>query len=443
MFSSHADHITADMFRKAVLQTNTRRKEDAAKKLAFFNDEQSSFILAQINAFYKQPERVLPVSVNIVRKIIKALSTVYLNDAVRTVTGTKQDQDILAAIDDTASLPVKMKLANRYSKLLGTILLRPVWRNGTMDIDVLTPDILDVYCADSPEYIKAVMVTQYSDSGKNTEVEYSLWTPEVIQRLDYRYNLISEEPNPYLTLPFVAVFSSPPTDTYWLPGANDLVLIQDAVNKRLSDLWFTLDYQSAGVFFVKGAKAPTGKAGTVADISVGPSSAIYLPEHGEVGFAAPKAPVQDTLDAIERLMKWAALTNGLPAGSMSLDPTVQSGVSRIVANSELSELRMDDIAHFARVECQLFDIIRVVWNTHNTQRKISEAASLTVDFYDPKPVVSPADKVKEWQGLLELGLISLTDILIERNPDLTREDAQRELLRIRDENTEFQNLNLA
>jgi hypothetical protein len=79
----------------------------------------------------------------------------------------------------------------------------------------------------------------------------------------------------------------------------------------------------------------------------------------------------------------------------------------------------------------------VVWNAHNPGRQIGEAATLTVDFYDPKPSASAIDQLKEWAGLLDLGLISPVDIMIERNPDLSRDDAKARLLEIRDEMNEF------
>jgi hypothetical protein len=444
MVLTQAERITAEIFRKAVLQSNTRRKEDAARKLDFYNDEQADHLLTQIAGNYKSPERIAPVSVNLVRKIVRALSTVYLQDAVRTLDGSQQEQEIYSLIEDSASLPVKMKLANRYARLLGSILIRPVWRNGQMDLDILTPDILDVFCGDSPEDVQAVMVTLFSDTGLQTEIEYSLWTPEQVQRLDYRFSVISSEPNPYGILPFVPVFACPPTTEFWLPGANDLMLVQDAINERLTDIWHTLRFQSFGVAYIKeGDKGKHKHSRPSSTVDIGPNSLLLLPPDGEVGFAAPKAPIQDSLNAIEFLMKQTAITNGLSAASMSLNPTEQSGISRIVANTELEELRRDDIAMFAKVEQRLFHIIRTIWNIHNPQRPMREATPLRVDFFDPKPSVSATEQIKEWQGLLELGLISPVDVLIERNPDLNREDAKAKLLTIRDELKEFQFANWA
>lgn len=426
------ENLTREVWQRAQRQADTLRKDDTSRKLDFYNDEQREHILKEIATRYKWPEKLLPVSVNVVKKITRALSMVSLQDATRLVNGTEQDAAIYSEIEDSAALPSKMKQANRYTKLLGNVLLRPVWRDGKMDLDVLTGDILDVLTGDSPEDLQAVLVTLYSEDNGAGQVQYSLWTAEEYRLLDYRGNVIQSEPNPYGVLPFVPVWNSPPTETFWLQGASDLMMIQDAINQRLSDLFYTLQFQGFGVGYVRGNGVDSDEV-----LNIGPGSMMTLPKDGEIGFAAPNAPIADSLAAIEFLTKYAALTNGLPAATMSPDPSEESGVAKIVGNRELEELRRDDIAAFARVEGQLFALFRTVWNVHSPGRQMGEAATLTVDFYDPKPTSSGAEQLKEWEGLLALGLLSPVDIMIERNPDLSRDDAKARLLEIRDELNEF------
>lgn len=427
---SQAHSITESAFRQAMLQADTARKGEAARKLAYFHDEQVPFIQEMLSRKHNEPERFDPVFLNIVKKVIKALAMVYLQDAVRAVDGSDQDKAIYAEIETTAALPVKMKLANRYSRLCGNVMLRPVWRDGRMELDVLTPDTLNVIIGSTPEDVLAVMVTFHAESGRVDEIEYDLWTAEAYQRLDYSGNVLKAEPNPYGVIPVVSVFSHAPTESYWQPGANDLVVIQDAINHRLVNTLFTQDLQGFGVPFIKGTESTE-------EIHLGAGSMLYLPEKGEIGFAAPNAPTADNLAVIEFLMKHAAVTNGLPAATMNSDPTKESGVSKIVGNAELEEQRRDDIALFAQYEQQLFQVFRTVWNVHNPHRKMSVAATLRVNFYDPKPSVSGYEQAKEWRELTDMGLISPVDILIERDPDLTREEAKARLLEIRAEIKEF------
>lgn len=431
--TSQAESIVLETYRRAMREADTQRKNEAARMLAYYNDVQVPYILEQLAREHAEPERYHPAFINVVKKIMKSLATVYLQDAVRVVEGGPEDKAIYAEVETTAQLPVKMKLANRYSKLLGTIALRPVWRDGKMDLDVLTGDVLDVTTGDTPEDLRAILVT-FDQSGRADEIEYDLWTAEEYQRLDYRGNVLEAQSNPYGVIPFVPVFSHAPTENFWLPGAADLMTIQDEVNRRLTALSFTADLQGFGVPFTKGAG---GKDGKTPELKFGPGDYIGLPEGADFGFAAPNAPIADILALVDFLLKQAAVTNGLPASSMSTQPTQESGISKVVGNSELEEQRRDDIALFAEYEQQLFAMFRTVWNVHNPQRPMSEAATLRVDFYDPKPVLSGYEQAKEWELLMDKGLISPVDIMIERNPDLNREEAKARLREIRAEIKEF------
>ena len=196
--------LTRAMYQRTMQECSSRRKDETGRMLDYYNDSQLSYMMADIQARYKFPEKINPVSLNLVKKIIHALAMVYLRDAVRSVDGTEQDKAILAEIETSAAMPVKMKQANRMAKLLGTILLRPVWRNGRMDLDVLTPDVLDVETGDTPHDLQAVQVTHYSPTGDANEVTYSLWTPESVQIVDANGRRVSEEENPYGCLPFRA-----------------------------------------------------------------------------------------------------------------------------------------------------------------------------------------------------------------------------------------------
>ena len=275
--------LTRAMYQRAMQECSNRRKDEAGRMLDYYNDSQLSYIVADIQARYKFPEKINPVSLNLVKKIIHALAMVYLRDAVRSVDGTEQDKAILAEIETSAAMAVKMKQANRMAKLLGTVLLRPVWRNGRMDLDVLTPDVLDVETGDTPHDLQAVQVTHYSPTGDANEVTYSLWTPETVQTVDANGKRLLEEENPYKRLPFVPCWGRPVSDFFWQRGAADLILVQDAVSRLLTQAAHTIDYQTSSVCFVKGMEGRTTD-----DLTLGPGSFVGLPPGGEICFAASR-----------------------------------------------------------------------------------------------------------------------------------------------------------
>ncbi len=356
---------------------------------------------------------------------------VYIKDAVRTLDGTEHDKAILTEIETSCCIAVKMKQANRFSKLLGTVLLRPVWRNNRMDMDILTPDVLDVKTGDTPEDLKSVQITHYDTSGRIDAVSYSLWTPDFVRTVDALGHVTSEVENPYEILPFVPCWNHPVTDSFWQRGASDLLLIQDAINRILTLLAYTIDFQGFSTCYIKGVDNMDAR------VNAGPGAFVGLPASGDIGFVSPDAPIEEIIKVVDYLAKQAAITNGLPASVMSTEPTEQSGVSRIVGNQELEEMRADDVALFTEYERKLFDVFRVVWNTHNPARKISTDAVFQIDFHDPKPSMTVTEQVQNWEKLLGMGLISPVDILMERNPDLSRDEAKARLLQMRDEIQDF------
>lgn len=420
-------NIVDDTFRKVIIAANTARKADAEKRLAYYHDEQLPYLHDMLVAKFAEPEKLTPCFVNVVKKIVDLKARVYADDPKRIVDGTDSDKTLFAEIAEGCALNIKLKTASRYVKLLKTIMLRPVWRNGRLDLDVLPGDILDVIVGDSPEDILSVMVTHYGQNGRPEEITYSVWSVDAWERLDWRGHLIDGGANPYGVLPFIPLWDHAPTDAFWIAGGDDLVAIQDAINKALVDLLHTMEFQGFGVGWVRGAEGG-------GNLQAGPGALVELPEKGELGFAATQAPIEEMVGAIDKLLKWAAVSNGLPASSLSTDPTDESGISKIVGNAELSEARSDDIALWRSYEKRLFDVIRAVWNYHNPGRTLSDAATFSVDFADPKPEASEKDQAATWELLLSMGLISPVDAVMERNSDLaTREDAMAYLLTVRDE----------
>lgn len=427
MYLGSSNRVVSEIFKRALLELNTTRKTDARKRLDFYHDGQLNYLADDLKKRFRHPEKLRPVFVNIVKKIVNRLAQVYQQEPKRTIEGTDQDQAVFKEMARMCSLDMKLKTASRYVKLTKTVILRPVWRNGRMDLDILTPDILDVKTGQSPEELLSVMVTNYGPAERLENITYSVWTAEEWARLDYRGYELESGGNPYGLLPFVPVWDHMPTVDFWIDGGDDIISLQEAVNERLVDLLHVIRFQAFGVGYIK------GRGGESLD-SVDPGSLVELPENGELGYAATQAQLEETVLAIDKIVKWAAISNGLPASSLSTDPTEESGVSKMVSNMELLEMRRDDVAMFRGYEHRLFDVMRAVWNAHNPTRRISEKARLQIDFYDPSPQVSPKDQAETHDRLLEMGVISQVDVVMERNPDITtREDAMVFLLKLQDE----------
>lgn len=132
--------------------------------LVFYHDQQLEYPKEAIELNYAKPENVTPFFINVVKKVVNNLVMVYLRDAQRVVEGSKADQERLQAMLKQSALNVKIKTVSRYVKLLKTVLIRPVWRGERLDLDIITPELIDVFCGDTPEDLQKVIVTHYGQS---------------------------------------------------------------------------------------------------------------------------------------------------------------------------------------------------------------------------------------------------------------------------------------
>jgi hypothetical protein len=256
---------------------NVERKKETALRLDFFHGEQLPRLTEQLQVLFSDPSSMTLAHLNIVGKTIRQLAQVYREPPARTIEGSEQDKKIYAEMVEQCGLDVKLKQASRFTKLLKTILLRPVWRKNRLDVDLCTGDFTDVVTGSTPEELLKVLITDYGPSGKIHDVSYDLWDAYQWQRLDFNGNPTATAPNPYGVLPFLPVFDYPPTGSdFWLPGGSDLISMQEAINLKLVDLLHLLTTQSFGVGWIKG-----GQGGS--SLRADPGSLVELPAEGSLG----------------------------------------------------------------------------------------------------------------------------------------------------------------
>jgi len=439
LFQSTVPATMQRIYSELQSRATTQRKNQAIKRTDYYQSEQDAYTLDHMATWMAEPETLRPLQINIVRKVIDALAMVYCKPAKRAVIGTERDQQLFDAIAKGAALDMTLKQASKYTKLHKTALLRAVWRNGKLEIDILTPDLLDVTTGDSPRDLQKVMVTNWPDSGRAEDVTYSLWSADTFQRLDWRGNVIETMPNPYGVLPFVPCWDSLPIDSFWVPGGQDLISAQDAINEKLTDLMYIIRSQGFGVGFIKsGDHGPSG-IGALDTVKAAPGSFVVLPTdpNAEIGFVSPDAPIKEVWETIQAIIQQTAIANGLSAHSLTAQPVSESGISKIVSNNELMEKRQDDIDLWRRYEARLFEVVKLVWNTHNPGSKFSDKAELSTDFTEVKQPSQEIEQSEKWQTLIDAGQASPVDWAMARNPDLTREQAIEHLRQVKAEAMEF------
>ncbi|WP_291725231.1 hypothetical protein [Magnetospirillum sp. 64-120] len=407
----------------ALVNASADRKARAEKALRYYADRQSDETLRLITRRWSDPTAFRVFTLNVVKKVINKRANLYRIAPRRTFSG--MDQAAGEAIYRALNADVVLKRASRLTKLLKTTALQVQWKGTAPALAVITPNILDVV-ADDPENPARIIVTH--TGAKATDTEYSDWTVTGYTRRDHRGHPIRVpgnpgRVNPYGVLPFVPLFDTLPDDEFFLPGGDDLITTQEAINIALANLWRSVELQAHGQAWATGL--PAGEA-----LNVGPDRAITLPENGRFGYATPNAPIRDMLEAIQFAMRQLAATNDLSADVFDLDRSSESGAAKHVEQIDLREARQDDIALWRTYEARLWEVIKRVVNTH-APGTIPEGATLAVDFAEMQENLSETERLTNARTKVDLGVWSPVDVLRSENPDGfgTREEAFAELLR--------------
>jgi len=412
-------------------QANNLRKQETAKALDLYHSEALKHLETRLQELFSEPEKMTKVTLNVIKKIIHQQATTFREPPTRILEGSEADQNLFAAICQDCSLDIVLKQCSRLLKLLKSLLLKVVWVDDKIRLDIIIGNIIEyIQTSDTPYDLKSVLIIDYGSSNRVEDVEYSFWDEEVFKRLDYRLNTIQEESNPYNgKLPFIPLFDTyNSSSSFWLPLDDSLISCQESINEKLTDLLYIIRQQGFGVGWIR------SEAGTAGTLRTDPGVLVELQgEKSALGFESQQSEIAEIVDAIQKLISWTAISQGLSAGSMSTDPVEQSGLSKIVDTRELSEIRQDDLQLWRGYEREIFNTLRLVWNTHS-KKKLSDSATLSIDFADPKAQIDPKTQATAWDLQLAMGVISAVDIAMEKNKDLkTREDALAFLLQVREE----------
>lgn len=416
-----------------VIRASADRKSKAELALNFYNDKQVEDLYTLIARRWSEPDSFRLFFLNIVRKIVSKKAAVYARNPIRTVTGW--DQGAFEALYQDAAVNSVLKRANRLTELTKTTVVQVRWDGDGVALNTITPNILDAVYADPRKPEKLVVTHIGLDAtgqhAKPEHTEYSVWSADRYERLDWRGQPIPVDGNPdgvnpYRIIPMVPIWSELPDDVFFIEGGDDLIEAQRAVNVGLVNLWKAVELQSHGQAWAAGISAADA-------LRTGPDRAITLPVDGTFGFAAPNTPIAEVLSALEFVIKQTAVANSLAANVFEIDPRAESGAAKTVENIDLLEYRADQIEVYRQYESKLFEVIKRVVNTH-APGSIPEAATIRVDFAEIHQTLDEQKSTEAARTRIDLGTWSPVDMLLRENPDIgTRAQALEELKRRRAE----------
>jgi len=336
---------------------------------------------------------------------------------------------------------------------------------GRIQLDILHGGVYDVKYNSSPYLISELLIgftpsfggfaastkpQELKFSKKQVEVNQIVWShdSQLLQTTVEGKLQEKTQPNPYKVIPAVPFFNSDPAHYYFLPVNEPLLYANHAVNMRLTDLNHIAKFQSFGVPVMTGVERGTsvrrgkpvddfnyfksgsplrgganspggyGTSGLARNflaenhsdgnadanalgVSIGPDTAIAMGEKGDFKFASPNADIQGLAKTIQHMQDWVRISHGLQAKGNLDVPGKESGFSKMVSKIGVLEENIRRQKLFKEREQQLFEVIKIMWNTHYKEvgdDKFSDNAVLDITYVEPQFPLDPQTKIALIEG---------------------------------------------
>ena len=447
-----------DILRK---YASTKRRIRMQKRIDFFYDKQEKYLDDLITDTFTYPDRLKlqKECYNITALLVDETAITYNEAPLRELQdATEQDDAIFSKIALDSGLDQVMQQVNRFTKLCNTVAVRPVWRNNTLQYDILTPNMFDVFqnILDPTEAV-AFMWANVLD----TRNEIPLFNDTTLGKHDKMNNMQSvfyymdaksfiaftvtaaqghlvptilfnegnsANENPYKELLFVTAREDVPVDQYFLEGGDGLVSTNELINIKLTELNYLTKMQSFSVPVRKGADDKTGS------LILDPSVTVDLPMDDDISrnadfkFVSPDAKITDIENSIDNKIKKLALQRHLSPERFTLSAQKSSAEALQLRAWEQAKILKRDKPFYASFEQKLFEKTRIVWNFHNPTNPISDTASLYIDFKEIEVPMTVAERDNHNIVLNANGLLSKKKWLMSENPDIKDEGHAKDIL---------------
>ena len=363
--------------------------------------------------------KVVSGNINISKRVIDRVSLVYMTPPIRTY--TKEDIDLYFIEKD-----LKLQRLERITNLLDAVLLKPCWRtkedgSGCIEYDIIS-DYEPIF-GDDPLKPEAIVypITSKATVLDSTPDLWVYWDRENTFTFDDTGRTYAEDDNPdminpYGVLPFVECFREGKPEFSYLDtnASKDLIATNLSINVAETNKNANVMFQSFGYLFVNGAGIDKDT------MQIGQDKINYLGVDGSISIVSPPNAIPALHESIQSSYKMLAQNYHLPISFVE-GTTASSGVALKMRNIELTDERKSDVTRWRDIEYKLFDLERLMIAVEVGQ----DAGDLEdVDFSESVEVLNDQEQRDKWDWELDKGIIDLADILMAKNPDLNREEAE-------------------
>ncbi len=358
--------------------------------------------------FSNQLMSKVPIAnVNITKRIIDRISLVYMKPPVR-----EYSNELLPTYFHEKDF--KMQRAERMCNLLEQILIKPTWRNGVLDYDIIMDfepmfedDPLRPTAFCYPLSFKASVMDDTPELNAYWDTEHTFIYDSTGKILDDPNN--PEHINPYGVLPFVECFKDGRPEYSYLDTspANDIIATNLEVNVSETNSNANTMFQSFGYMYVNGSQVEKDT------LEVGQDKISFLGIDGTMNIVSPPNTVDALASSVEHSYKLLAQNYHLNISFVD-GTAAQSGVAIRLRNQELQDARLSDVIRWKGIENKLFDLESIILGV---EAGINTGTIEKIDYGESIEVLSYKEQIEKWTWELANKLIDEADILMQQDPD--------------------------
>ena len=398
-------------------QTKNKWKQDRYEAMDYYKGNTIEYTSRYFSK--STLSKIVTGNVNVTKRVIDRISLVYMTPPKRLY--TREDLP-----DFFKDKDLKLQRLERITNLLDGVLLKPCWRikedgSGCIEYDIIW-DYEPIF-GDDPLNPEAIIypITKKATVLDTTPEQWAYWDSEnhFVFDADGKSYTNDDNPdmlNPYGRLPFVECYREGKPEMNYLDtnASNDLIATNLAINVAESNKAANVMFQSFGYMFVNGSGIDKDV------ISIGQDKINYLGVDGTISIVSPPNSIPALDESIRSSYKMLAQNYHLPTSFVE-GTTAESGVALRMRNQELQDDRKSDVTRWRDIEYKLFELEQLMVAVELGQ----DAGDLEdVDFAESVDILSDQEQRDKWEWELSKGIIDLADILMQKNPDLTREEAE-------------------
>ncbi len=428
LWPNNGEAAVLQSFRRAKWTSDAQRKLAAERRLAMLEDDWKDMLWERICAVYQSEKiresvrRFVSIELNPFKRIATELSTVYRWGATREVADASQNA-VAKALWHECDIDGSLEVANLYLNALRDEIVVPRVIDGRMTLNLLTPDRFSV--VQHPEDPTQPAAFWYERTSANTPestvIERVYADTEEWRIYDVHSNVLRAWRHDLGRLPGVVLHASRRRDSFF--GDTEF---EDAVENTLM-VGVHLTFLTRLVKFQAELQPTyTGHPQDIATgLTVGADELWVGP--GTWGTLNLQADPQKYIEVINARIAWVARQYGLSDDAYQLGGDTKSGFELRLKRLPLLEQRARQIKIWRRAEKDLFLLMAMVSEREHPVLKLDPMGDFSVNFTEEPMQEDPLIQNRIWSERIAMNVLKPSQVKMELDPDLTREEAMEEI----------------